>query len=667
LTSKVGILITIIGIFIGAKYAIEHDLISPAMRILAGYVSGLVLIGLAIRLKKNYEQYSSVLMGGGLAVLYFITYIAYSFYEMMPQTLAFALMLVFTAGTVYASLLYNQVIIAHLGLVGAYAIPILLSDQSGRFIILFTYIAIINAGILVLSFRKYWKSLFYLAFVLTWLIFGGWFSFKYMPENILPAFIFLSVFFLIFYATFLAYKLVKKEQYGVWDVVVLLSNAFIFYGFGYAILDEQESTARLLGIFTLVNAAVHFTISMVIKRLQLADKALFYLLLGLVIAFVTIAVPVQLDGNWVTLLWTVEAVAVFFIGRTQQRDSYEKLGVILIILSFFSLLQDWSDYNYFTIFLKGVNLSSTPFLNIMFFTGLLVAGAHGAILYLHHRKKRSAQAASGLHVEFYNYALPCLFLAIVYFSFQFELNAGFRKLMDGSSKTYVSEIDMFRYCALLLYTMTFVAVVTWVNERYIRKKTLAVAAILAIGLCTAVLLVSGLELLNGLSEKHHHSATYFGIWNELIRYILIGFAALLLWLGNRSLAFFNDRFEKTLYGVFIQVTILAIISFEYLKWMNLLNTSADEYKLGLSIVWSVYALGLVIMGINKKKKHWRLTGICFFIITLIKLFAYDLSQATTISKTISFISLGVILLLVSYLYNRYKHVILADDDNDISS
>ena len=68
LISKIGILVTIIGVFIGAKYAIDNELISPFMRILAGYLSAGVLIVIAFRLKKKYEYFSSVLIGGGLAV-----------------------------------------------------------------------------------------------------------------------------------------------------------------------------------------------------------------------------------------------------------------------------------------------------------------------------------------------------------------------------------------------------------------------------------------------------------------------------------------------------------------------------------------------------------------------------------------------------------------------
>lgn len=658
LTSKVGILITIIGIFIGAKYAIEHNLVNPVIRVISGYIAGLVLIGVAIRLRKKYEQYSSVLMGGGLAVLYFITYIAYSFYALMPQLTAFGLMLLFTAGTVYAALLYNRIIIAHLGLVGAYAIPILLSDNSGRFAVLFTYIAVINAGILVLSFRKYWKSLFYVSFILTWLIYSSWFTFQYREaDHFNTAFIFLSIFFVIFYTSFLAYKLIKKEQYAISDVVLLLSNAFLFYGFGYGILDSRPETTHLLGAFTLANAAVHFVISVVIRKLQLADKALFYLVLGLVIAFITIAVPVQLDGNWVTLLWTMEAVLVFFIGRTQQRASYEQLGVLLSVLSFFSLLHDWVNHD----------ASRTPFLNIVFVTGLLVAAAQGAILYLHRKKSPAAGNAKPWHV-FYDMVLPLLFLLTTYFVFQLEIAASFEQVRARTAGNFASEVSGMEFCTTLLYSMALVGLVAYINERRVKTKGLSTVAMLLIVACIGVLLLHGLNEGNELSMYYlNQPQTYFGIWNLLVRYLLAGAAAVLLVLGYRTLKnVLQDRTLMLMFSVFVQVVILAIASFEYLLWAGL-NEARNEYKLGLSILWSIYALGLVILGINKKKKHWRLTGIFFFIVTLLKLFLYDLNQTTTISKTISFISLGAILLLVSYLYNRYKEVILADDEEQLKT
>jgi uncharacterized membrane protein len=88
-----------------------------------------------------------------------------------------------------------------------------------------------------------------------------------------------------------------------------------------------------------------------------------------------------------------------------------------------------------------------------------------------------------------------------------------------------------------------------------------------------------------------------------------------------------------------------------------LSDSEQSYKLGLSILWGLYALLLIILGIWKKKKHLRIGAIILFSFTLIKLFFYDISSLNTISKTIVFVSLGVLLLIISFLYNKYKHII----------
>ncbi|HEX8637054.1 MAG TPA: DUF2339 domain-containing protein, partial [Pyrinomonadaceae bacterium] len=66
LISKIGIVILIIGVGIGAKYAIDNDLISPLGRIIIGYAFGFGLLGFAVKLKEKYLNFSSVLLSGGM-------------------------------------------------------------------------------------------------------------------------------------------------------------------------------------------------------------------------------------------------------------------------------------------------------------------------------------------------------------------------------------------------------------------------------------------------------------------------------------------------------------------------------------------------------------------------------------------------------------------------
>ena len=68
-------------------------------------------------------------------------------------------------------------------------------------------------------------------------------------------------------------------------------------------------------------------------------------------------------------------------------------------------------------------------------------------------------------------------------------------------------------------------------------------------------------------------------------------------------------------------------------------------------------------GIWKKQKHLRIGAIGLFGATLIKLFFYDISHMDTISKTIVFVSLGILLLIISFLYNKYKNIISDEADN----
>ena len=154
LISKIGILVLIIGIGIGVKYSIDNNLISPLTRVALAYLFAFGLVGLALKLKPKYLNFSAALISGGMATMYFVTFFAYTAYGLIGQLPAFGLMAMCTVLTVLAALFYNRQVIAHIGLVGAYAVPLLLSTDSGNYVALFAYMAMINVGILAVSVKK---------------------------------------------------------------------------------------------------------------------------------------------------------------------------------------------------------------------------------------------------------------------------------------------------------------------------------------------------------------------------------------------------------------------------------------------------------------------------------------------------------------------------------
>jgi len=158
--------------------------------------------------------------------------------------------------------------------------------------LLFSYMAIINIGILFISFKKYWKPLYYFSFLLTWLIYLVWFWPKFKSvENFELASSFLIIFFVTFYLMFLVYKLLQNEKFDMPDIVLELANSFIFYGIGYSILSRHDSGEHLLGLFTFCNAIVRSIVSLIIYREKLADKNLFYFITGLILVSLQLLYP----------------------------------------------------------------------------------------------------------------------------------------------------------------------------------------------------------------------------------------------------------------------------------------------------------------------------------------------------------------------------------------
>lgn len=656
IAAKAGILVTIVGIFIGAKYAIDKNLISPVVRIILGYIAGIGLCATALWLKKKYKNYSAVLLGGGLAVLYFITYIAYSYYQLLPQPAAFAIMLLVTACAVYGSLKYNEVVIAHIGLVGAYAIPFLLSNNSGQYHVLFTYMAIINTGILAISLLRYWKSLFYAGFGLTWLIYVAWILFSYnYNEHYTLAWVFLFIFFFQFYACFLLYKLIKKEQYLQSDVIILLFNSFIFYGLGYSLFPENVTkNISDAGLFTLLNAAIHIGVAYTIKKLELADKALQLMIFMLGLAFITITIPVQFDGNWVTLLWAAESALLFYTGRTKQNALYERLSAALAVLAIISQAQDWGNY------VSSATSSVHYFANIHFWSGLITAVFFGGIILLNHNKKfASALSPASAEIKFLHFALPVLFTITIFITGFLEIHLWTDKMFELSKQQAwmsYSTIILLGYCFIFLYVLSFI------QHKYFKKETAAKIAGIIFLLLITVGLADGLNALGNLRDVYLHKKNGTAVYYFQFRYIFIMLVLYGLYACKKYiLPYWNIKEPEKTFTLLSCAVILALLSSEYIHWMEI-SGSNNQYKLGLSILWGLYALAMIVLGIRRKKKILRLGGIALFGVTLGKLFFYDLTGLNTIAKTISFISLGLILLLVSYLYNRYKDVILMDDE-----
>jgi uncharacterized membrane protein len=159
------------GLFI-VRYSIEQGLLGPMARIVLGALVGFALIGGAEWVRRRTpdkagkqdaeQQVPAALSAAGLVTLYGVTYAAYSFYDLVPATIAFALLAAVAFGSLGAGLVYGR-LAAVLGAGMGLAAPALVASDSPNAAILFPYLFFVTAGVFALIRYRPWPWLAWLA------------------------------------------------------------------------------------------------------------------------------------------------------------------------------------------------------------------------------------------------------------------------------------------------------------------------------------------------------------------------------------------------------------------------------------------------------------------------------------------------------------------------
>jgi hypothetical protein len=281
-------------------------------------------------------------------------------------------------------------------------------------------------------------------------------------------------------------------------------------------------------------------------------------------------------------------------------------------------------------------------------------------------------------LQIMNFIIPGMLLIVIYFAFEMEIVTFWKQHYANTSvmmdqgyplirEIHNDNIFPYKIISVLIYSLLFFSVLSYINILKLKNRLLGFINLVFNAIVIVSFLTVGLFALGALRETYLSQALseyyYRGIMTIGIRYVSFIFVALMLFAVYKYIR--QEFLDKDLHMGFdflLHITVLTIASNELINWMDLFR-SEQSYKLGLSILFGVYALLLIILGIRKKKLHLRIGAIVLFSGTLIKLFFYDLRYLNTISKTIVFVILGLLLLVISFLYTKYRKVIF-EDRND---
>ncbi len=313
--NRIGITAVLVCAAYFLKYAFDNKWIGETGRIAIGLISGIAVVLWSERFRsKGYRLFSFSLKAVGIGVLYLSLWAAFQVYHLMPSEVVFACMLVVTCATCAMALTQDAEILAVYSIVGGFATPLLLSTGVNREIALFSYVTLLDLGILGLVAFKPWRRLLWFGYAGTLILYLAWYAEYYDRKQFEPTLIFASIFFAIFAV---APILMLRQECGVGTMPLAFAfvDAVTFFLQAYAMISDISNTA--MAWFSLALAAVYLGLNA--ARPRSSDKAaeanLKLMHLALAIALITVAIPIRLNAHWITIGWFVESGALLWLGN----------------------------------------------------------------------------------------------------------------------------------------------------------------------------------------------------------------------------------------------------------------------------------------------------------------------------------------------------------------
>jgi uncharacterized membrane protein len=662
LINKIGIAILVLGIGFFVKYAIDKNWINEIGRVFIGILAGGILIGIAHRMRKTFKAFSSVLIGGGLSVLYFTIAIAFHEYHIFSQAAAFVIMIIITGFAVALSIAYDRIELAVLALIGGFTTPFMISTGEGNYKVLFTYLLILNCGMLVLAYRKKWNLVNILCYTFTVFIYGSWLVTKCLGFTNAPylgALIFGTAFYIVFFLMNIIYNIKNNNAFKAFEIGMLLSNTFLYYAAGLSILYYYHQK-DFQGLFTALMGVFNFGFAFAFYKKQKVDRNLIFLLIGLVLTFISLAAPIQLEGNHITLFWSAEAVLLLWLSQKSGITLIKGTSVLVVVLMLMSLFMDWDKlYGYITT--PSLNL----FLNKAFITSVVSLISVALTLRLLKNEKEEFFIVKNFKLTVYQTILQVVFVSLLFLTFHLEIN--YQLISRGYNYST-------RYVSLGLYNFSFLSIAYFIYRTRLTR-TLSVTFMAASGFALLIYMslynISIINVRRSYLEENIHGLFF------MLHFLLAGLFAYAIYIFNqtskKTFSRAGDNHWIKWVTVFLIVYIcsaelnhiVAWISYSPGRIIYLINKQVC--KTGYSVLWGIISFILMQQGMKRKDRMVRIISLSLFFITIIKLFAWDIQGISEGGKIIAFISLGILLLVVSFMYQRLKKLILENDAADKKS
>ena len=633
LFGKIGILIFIIGIGFFVKYAIDQNWINETARTLMGYAVGAGMLVLAERLHKRYHTFSSLLAGGAFGIYYLITAIAFHYYALFSHTIAFVILCVTTIFMSAVSVLYDRKELAVTALVGGFIAPFIISTDSSSIISLQIYITILNIGMFCLAMYKKWAILPMVSFAFTYIILWGTTALgSFSDSEAVTTYPTLFAFATLFYVIFLLpVVFILRTQYGentrLGLLGIITANSFMYLIYGDFLLQHFEASSDTTAYLAFFIAAVNLAIHLYLRFRVEGQDTLRNLMLGLAVTFASMGIPILFSAANVLMVWAAESVLLLWLFTKEKNRIYELASAVLLLLTLGALAY----YRTTDTFIHDTG--DSLFFNGAFFVTTFVSIAYYVVAVIMQFNKELFSDTKRLIAY-----TPCNAIAYALgFSILF---LAFRDNFHFHLEQPISE-----YASLLTANIMLLGGALILRKRFeISENKLAYEISLYLAGILFAMTVWNYTAPEGL----------------LLRWLmaLVTIAYMAYCMRGQLLVTSNQRNLHTEYS------IISTLMWLTLTRLLLITFNEVNFSTAFSLSLGIAAFILMCIGMRYHSKEIRIVSLAEFGIIIGKLILNDVWAMPALGKIIVFISLGAILLILSFLYQKLKDALFNEEEQE---
>jgi uncharacterized membrane protein len=594
-------------------------------------------------------------MGAGVTTLYFSVFAAANFYHLIGMNTAFAAMAAVTVLSGTISLRFGAKLVAVIGVAGGYLTPVMLSTGTANFPGLYGYLLVLGCGVLWLCSRKDWPLLNYLSFVCHWTLTVVSLR-QYELDNFHQVMPFVVAFFALFSTMVFIFNLFNAKRSNLLEVLVLFLNAGIFFGISFWLVEERFSrqwvAAVTLGLAAFYTAHVYYCL---VRRVL--DRELMLSFIGLAAFFLIVTAPLLLSREWITASWSLQALVLLWIAcrlnsRFLQHTAYVLYLMVLFRFGFLDLPSQYARG------IPGTDVELAVYVSQLVQRLATFGIPIGSLFAARFVLRSSGVPAVSLTMLPENdipavvrrsWALSSIVVSALGMLFVFlhlELN-----------RTVGYILPDLRLPALTMLWLAMCFLLVWEYRKTSGPVIRVLLCVFIAGLLLKLLLFDLRSWDAGLSLMYGDVYRFRDAGFRLLDFgmVLVFFAAAFQLLAGQQTASMRRDLAITGLALMFLVTTLELNSFLY-HFVPGLRSG------GISILWTIYALALVLVGIRRNIKPLRLTGLILFTVVAGKVFFFDLASLDQIYRVVAFILLGILVLSGSFIYLKYRSVFATEDE-----